>query len=405
MSKNDDGFNLDDMMEIFGESADLPAKKEEASARPAVAIQEAPRQTRPAEEDISADEAAILAAYERTKKEQKLRDEEARRKKDEAAQKILEQYERELREARDRETKLRQELESRQKKELEALQKKEDFSLDEAKKAEEERKIIEEFERQSREQKEKEELAKRAQEEKAQQELKALAEKQKSEEAIRRVEETKHEEEFRAKAAAQVGDKKENRLMELLAKAQADLEKAAPAPLPGAATASPSGAPATPISGEVLKDVFLDIEAKENTAFNYMLDETRKSMFTFLAPMIGIKAATNMLNKTVEKARTNAPILLKDANWKMDGSLREDGSVDSERLLLNVQKIPIASRVDDFINGIHVLVAMRIKSVEAGLGAKASNDMKAKLNELRRNFADKGITAQWIDIFYRNIIG
>lgn len=404
MSKNDDGFNLDDMMEIFGESADLPAKKEEAPSRPAVAIQEAPRSAA-APEDISADEVAILAAYERTKKEQKMRDEEARRKKDEEAQKILEQYERELREAKERESKLRLELENRQKKELEALKKKDDFSLDEAKKAEEERKIIEEFERQSREQREKEELSKRAQEEKAQQELKALAEKQKTEEALRQAEESKREDEFKAKAAAQVGDKKENRLMELLAKAQADLEKVAPAPLPSASTGNGAGASTAPASGESLKDVFLDIEAKENTAFNYMLDETRKSMFTFLAPMIGIKAASNMLNKTVEKARANAPVLLKDANWKMDGSLREDGSVDSERLLLNVQKIPVATRVDDFINGIHVLVAMRIKSVEAGLGAKASSDMKMKLSELRRNFSDKGIAPQWIDIFYRNIVG
>jgi hypothetical protein len=405
MAKNDDGFNLDDMMEIFGDSADLPAKKEEAPSRPAVATQEAPKPSAAVAEDISDDEAAILAAYEKSKKEKQNRDEEARRKKELEAQKILEQYENELRQAKEREAKLRKELEDRQKKELEALKKKDEFRVDEAKKAEEERAIIEEFERQNREQRDKEEAAKRLQEEKAQLELKALAEKQKAEEVQRQAEESRREAEFKAKAAAQVGDKKENRLMELLAKAQADLEKAAPVPLPQAAAATVSSTAAAPGGDRSsLKDVMLDIEAKENEQFVIMLDETRKSMFTFLAPMIGIKAATNMLNKTVEKVRSVAPVLFKDANWKMDGTLREDGSVDPERMLNNVQKIGVATRVDDYVNGLHALVTMRIKSVEAGLGAKAGMDMKMKLADLRRTFGDKGVKPDWIDIFYSHVI-
>lgn len=404
MAKNDDGFNLDDMMEIFGDSAELPAKKEEAPARPAVAVAPAPAPSAAADE-ISEDEAAILAAYEKSKKEKLNRDEEARRKKEQDAQKILEQYERELREGKEREAKLRRELEEKQAKELEAFKKKDEFKVDEAKKAEEERKIIEEFERQAREAAEKEEAAKRAKEEKAQQELKALAEKQKAEEIQRQAEEAKREEEFKAKAAAQVGDKKENRLMELLAKAQKDLESQAPAPLPAAA-APPAGggAPSADGARRSLKDEMIDIESKENESFMLMLDETRKSMFTFLAPMIGIKAATNMLNKTVEKVRASAPVLFKDANWKMDGSLREDGSVDPERMLANVQKIPVATRVDDFVNGLHALVTMRIKSVEAGLGAKAGMDMKMKLADLRRIYAEKHVKPEWIDIFYSHVI-
>jgi chemotaxis protein histidine kinase CheA len=398
MAKNDDGFNLDDMMEIFGDNAELPAKKEEAPSRPAVAIQEAPKEA--PKDEISDDEAAILAAYEKTKKEKAARDEEAKRKKDEAAQKILDQYERQLAEAKEREDKLRKELEARQKLELEALTKKDEFKVDEAKKAEEERKIIEEFERQAREQKEKDEAAKKAGEEKAQQELKALAEKQKAEELSRQADESRRDEEFKAKAAAQVGDKKENRLMELLAKAQADLEKAAvPVPAADAAGAAPSAA-----GRSSLKDAMIDIESAENDKFMLMLDETRKSMFTFLAPMIGIKAATNMLNKTVEKVRSVSPVLFKDANWKMDGSLREDGSVDPERMLANVQKIGIATRVDDFVGGLHSLVLMRVKSVEAGLGAKAATDMKMKLADLRRVFSDKGVKPEWIDIFYSHVI-
>jgi hypothetical protein len=400
MAKNDDGFNLDDMMEIFGETAELPAKKEEASSRPAVATQEAPRKEAESSE-ISDDEAAILAAYEKSKKEQKSREEEAKRKKDEEARKILEQYEKELRESKEREARLRRELEERQKKELEELKKKQE-SAAAINKEEEERRIIEEFERQAREQQQKEEAAKQAKEEKAQAELKALAEKQKAEESARQVEEAKREAEFKAKAAAQIGDKKESRLMELLAKAQKDIESSAPAPLPAAAPAT--AASSTP-AGASVKDILIDIEQKENDSFIHMLDETRKSMFTFLAPMIGIKAANNMLNKTVEKARAKAPVLLKDANWKMDGSLREDGSVDPERTLSNVQKIPVATRVDDFVQGLHALVDMRIKAVEVGLGAKASLDMKMKLSDLRRSFSEKGYKPEWVDIFYSHVIG
>ncbi len=409
MAKNDDGFNLDDMMEIFGESIEAPAKKEEP-ARPAPAPVATVEKPAPTHDQLSDEEMAVLAAYEKQKKEQKAKEEEARRQKDEDARKILESYEKELQAAREREAKLRRELEEKQKQELEALKKKQEVAA--INKEEEERKIIEEFERQAREQKEKDEAARRQKEEQAQAELQALAQKQKAEEAARQAEAAKHEEEIRAKAAAATasssGDKKESRLMELLAKAQKDIEAAAPAPLPGASTGSAQAqAPSSAAAGAAgsARDILIDVEQKENDAFNYMLDETRKTMFTFLAPMIGIKAATNMLNKTVEKARTKGPVVLKDANWKIDGSLREDGSIDPDRILANVQKVPVATRVDDFLTAFHALVNLRINAVEQGLGAKTGADLRMKLAELRRPYKDKGLRPDWIDLFFSHVIG
>jgi len=160
-----------------------------------------------------------------------------------------------------------------------------------------------------------------------------------------------------------------------------------------------------PTAGAGSQEVLLDIEAKENDAFCFMLDETRKAMFTFLAPLIGIKAATNMLNKTVEKARAKAPVVLKDGNWKMDGGLREDGSVDPERLLKNVSGLPAGSRVTDYLAGLRELISLRIKAVEAGLGATTAAEMKARVVLSRSHAVDKKIKTDWIDLFYRDIVG
>jgi hypothetical protein len=385
MSKNDDGFNLDDMMEIFGDAESLTAPK--AQAETTAAPKAVPHVPAAPAQEVSAEELAILAAYEKSKKDQKAKEEEARRKKDDEAKQILERYERELREGHERESKLKKELELRQKQEIEDLKKKETFKVNPE---EEERKIIEEFERQAALQKEKDDADRQAKEAKAQQDLKALVEKQKIEEAATQAEAEKSEEAFKAEAAAKMGEKKEGRLLELLAKAQKDLE---------------SSAAVAPVEKGSAKDILIDVEQKENDAFILMLDATRKSMFTYLAPKIGIKAATSMLNKTVERARTKAPVVLKDANWRMDGTLREDGSVDPERTLANVQKLSAGTRVEDFLAGLHELVDLRIRAVEAGLGSQVGADMKSKLADCRPFYVEKKIQAEWIDLFYSQVIG
>jgi hypothetical protein len=397
MGKNDDGFSLDDMMEIFGDAGLAPAP-----AKPAAVATQAPPPaakaavSAAAQAELDADELAILAAYEKSKKDQKAREEDARRKKEEDQRRILEDFERQRAETEAREAKERAEREAKRHRELEELKKKEEFQLNAAKMAEEEARIIEEFEKQAASEKLRQEEEKRAKEASAQAELQDLAEKQRQEAAKRQAEEALKDAELQAQAAAV--SKKDSRLMELLAKTQQDLQQAAPPPLPGMALPAPAAGASNADA------VLLDVELKENEAFCFMLDETRKAMFTFLAPLIGIKAATNMLNKTVEKARAKAPVALKDANWKMDGSLREDGSVDPERLLKNASSLPAASRVADYLTGLKELCSLRVKAVEAGLGATTANEMKTRVLQTRPHAVDKKIQADWISLFYDEVL-
>jgi hypothetical protein len=173
--------------------------------------------------------------------------------------------------------------------------------------------------------------------------------------------------------------------------------------LPGTPEAVPAAAPAPAAHGGY--EGILDIEARENEAFCDMLDETRKAMFTFLAPLIGIKQANNMLNKTVEKARSKAPIVLKDANWRMDGGLREDGSVDPERLLKNVGSLPAATRIHDYLDGMRELVSLRFRAVEQGLGATTAGEMKARVVETKAGLLQKPGDIQWVHVFFKVVVG
>jgi actin-related protein len=393
------------MMEIFGDAVPAAPKAPVATA-PAAAPKPvaAPVQTAPVSDDdgLSADEMALLEAYEKQKQEKRRREDEAKKKKEEDAKRILEEYERAQAEAKAKEERERKEREAKRQAELEELKKKEEFKLDAERLAEEERKIIEDFEREAAAQKIKQEEERKAKEAAAQAELQRLAEQQQAEAQKREAEEASKEAELQAQAQAQSVGKKDSRLLELLAKAQQDLQNNALPPLPGGGAAAP--APAAK-AGPSASDVLLDIELKENEAFCLMLDETRKAMFTFLAPLIGIKAANNMLNKSVEKARTKAPIALKDANWRMDGSLRDDGSVDPERLLKNVANLPVATRVNDYLTGFHELVAIRIKAVEAGLGATTSGEMKNRVLATRDVIKTKPIDPRWVELFFTEVVG
>jgi chemotaxis protein histidine kinase CheA len=401
MSRNDDGFNLDDMMEIFGDAVAAPSKAPVATAPAAV---HAPAPASAAvkaqqSEGLTGEELALLEAYEKQKHEKHQREEEARRKKDQDAKRILEDYEKAQAQAREKEERERAAHSAKREKELEELKRKEEFQLNAQKMAEEEAKIIEEFEREAQAQKERQEAERKAKEAAAQAELQRLAEQQKAEASRRQAEDAQREDQLRVQAESV--SKKDSRLLELLAKAQQDLQAPSLPPLPGGGAADPAAAP----SGPSAADVLLDIEQKENDAFCSMLDETRKAMFTFLAPLIGIKAATNMLTKTVEKARAKAPVVLKDANWKMDGSLRDDGSVDNERLLKNVGSLPALGRVNGYLAGLRELVGLRLKAVEAGLGATTAGEMHNRVLATREHFGGKPWPKEWVDLFYQEVVG
>lgn len=399
MSRNDDGFNLDDMMEIFGDAMPATPKAPVATASVMAPKPVATPALATEDDGLSADEQALLEAYEKQKQDKRRREDEAKKKKDEDAKRILEEYERAQAEAKAKDERERRDREAKRQAELEELKKKEEFKLDAERLAEEERKIIEDFEREAASQKIKQEADRKAQEASAQAELQRLAEQQHAETQKREAEEASKEAALQAQAQAQSVGKKDSRLLELLAKAQQDLQAAALPPLPGGGAEAPAAK-----GGPKASDVILDVELKENEAFCLMLDETRKAMFTFLAPLIGIKAANNMLNKSVEKARSKAPIVLKDANWRMDGSLRDDGSVDPERLLKNVASLPVATRVDDYLAGFRELVTIRIKAVEAGLGATTSGEMKNRVLATRDGLKSKAIDPRWLELFFSEVV-
>jgi len=402
MSRNDDGFNLDDMMEIFGDAVPAAPKAVATQAPPPPAPAPTPKAEAPIELNLDADELAILEAYEKQKQEKRQREADAQKKKEEEAKRILEEYERAQKEAAEKESRARAEAEAKRQKELEELKRKEEFKLDAERMAEEERKIIEEFEREAAAQKAKQEAERQAKEAAAQAELQRLAEQQRAEEAKRAADEAAREAEFQAQAQAQAVSKKDSRMLELLAKAQQDIQANGLPPLPGGG-AVPAAAPAA-AGGPKASDVILDIEMKENDAFCGMLDETRKAMFTFLAPLIGIKASNNMLNKSVEKARAKAPVVLKDANWRMDGSLREDGSVDPERLQKNAAMLPAGTRVDDYLAGLHELLTIRFKAVEAGLGATTAGEMRNRVLATREPLSKGKIPTDWVKLFFDQVV-
>ncbi len=400
MGKNDDGFSLDDMMEIFGDSgvaAPAPAKPAFSGAQAAPVAPPRPAPPQAVDGELDADELAILAAYERSKQELKARKEEALRKKEDEQRRILEDFEEQRHKTEAREHQDRADREAKRQLELDEVRKKEEFRLNAEKMAAEEARIIEEFERQAALGKARQEQERLEKEAAAQAELQALARQQQLEAEKRLAEETGKNEELQAQAAAL--SKKDSRLMELLAKTQQDLQEVAAAPLP-AIPLPQNGAAAASHASEVL----LDIESKENEAFCFMLDETRKAMFTFLAPLIGIKAASSMLNKTVERARAKAPVVLKDANWTMDGSLREDGSVDPERLLRNAGTLPVSSRVPDYVAALKELCTLRVRAVEAGLGATTAAEMKGRVMQTRPRAVDKKIRPEWVQLFYGEIL-
>jgi hypothetical protein len=128
MGKNDDGFSLDDMMEIFGDTGVAPAPtKPVATATPPPPPAPAPARSAATQAELDADELAILAAYEKSKKEQKAREEEARRKKEDEQRRILEDFERQRMETEAKEAKERAEREAKRRQEIEELKKKKGY--------------------------------------------------------------------------------------------------------------------------------------------------------------------------------------------------------------------------------------------------------------------------------------
>jgi hypothetical protein len=349
MGRNEEGFNLDDMMEIFGDVA--PANK---AAGTALKDDSAPEPH--GAEELTPEEQEVLRAFEERRLDRKRVAEEARRSKDAEAKRVVEEAENSRREALRRDSLERQEQEARRARELEILRRNEVEKLEE--------------ERRSRE------SAAQAED---------LAEKARN----------------------------DRRLAELLARARGELaaEGAVQEPLAEASTplpVPPAEVPPVAVSETVPAEesdpiAVADIGQPENDAFCAMLEETRKVMLGFLGPLIGVKPALKMLAKSLEKARAKAPEVLRDANWTMDGSLREDGSVDPERLLKNAQALPQEGRVREYLAGMRVLVELRQQAVDAGLGVVIGGRLRKAVAASREAFVGSAMAKEWIDTFYERV--
>jgi hypothetical protein len=106
----------------------------------------------------------------------------------------------------------------------------------------------------------------------------------------------------------------------------------------------------------------------------------------------------------VEKARAKAPVVLKDANWRMDGSLREDGSVDPERLQKNASTIPAGTRVEEYLAGLRELLSIRFKAVEAGLGATTAGEMRNRVLATREGLNKGKVPIEWVKLFFDQVV-
>jgi|GEM_PF-1814630 len=412
VTQSDDVFDLDDVLEIFGgqpkAGAAVPAPEVEA---PAGLLADA----------LTPEEQRLLEDYERSKRERLQREEQARQAKQAEERRILEEYERSKREAQARQERERQEAERQRQAEIEALRQKD--LLAQARKQEEKR-ILAEYERARRARAEEEKAEQEASEARAQQALKELAQRQQAEQAQRLSEEQA--------VAARPSSDKHQRLLDLLGKVQRDLKAGRPlsldplpepvpapepahAPEPAAPSASALPAETAPVLGDAAgsgpapaftrSDVPGAVVSGFNDAMCLMLDETRKVVFAYLAPVIGIRAANTMLSKTLEKARAKAGAMLKDANWRTDGTLRDDGSLDADRLLKNAAGLAPEQRRPLYVEALREILRLRLQAVELGLGAQARQELLERLLQLRlRTFVDRGIKKDWVDMFYDEVM-
>ncbi len=147
-----------------------------------------------------------------------------------------------------------------------------------------------------------------------------------------------------------------------------------------------------------------DIGPAECEALGALLEGIRLALFSYLVPRIGAKNAVSMLVKSLERVRAAAPDVLKDVSWRPDGTLREDGSVDSARLLKNAAALPQGERVSRVLGAMRELWALRLKSVEAGLGAQVRGEIEGRLKATRADPANARVPRSWLDAFYDGVL-
>lgn len=117
----------------------------------------------------------------------------------------------------------------------------------------------------------------------------------------------------------------------------------------------------------------------EKEAMIRMYEELSSELRLVLLSLTSEKAVNNMMLRSLEKTALIHPVL-KNTNWDSDGKLKENGSIDVERLMKNIKQ-ESGGPAEKTAAALMELIAVRLKAVKAGMGAEGLAKAAAAINK------------------------
>jgi len=117
----------------------------------------------------------------------------------------------------------------------------------------------------------------------------------------------------------------------------------------------------------------------EKAAMIKMYEEISAELRNILMSSISEKAVNNMMLRSLEKIALMHPVM-KNTNWDSDGRLKEDGSVDFERFIKNIQQLG-HENIEKAFSAMMELLAMRLKAIKTGTGVESYRKAAAAINK------------------------
>jgi hypothetical protein len=149
----------------------------------------------------------------------------------------------------------------------------------------------------------------------------------------------------------------------------------------------------------------LDLNVERCKQLVAMFEETREEMLRQTAEKIGKKAAQTMMKKTLAKVAKLHLDIFGRAAVTSKNELREDGTLDQERLTRAFYAVPADKRVETLQKAMYELIEMRFIAVELGLGARTKGFVVAKtLDALDKNFKKKGYDHALVTWYQNDVI-
>jgi len=115
----------------------------------------------------------------------------------------------------------------------------------------------------------------------------------------------------------------------------------------------------------------------EKAAMIKMYEEISDELRNILMSSISEKTVNNMMLRSLEKTALIHPVL-KNTNWDSDGKLKEDGSVDFERFMKNIEQTG-NEKIEMVFSAMMELLMMRLKAVKSGTGVENYNRASAAI--------------------------